>query len=59
MKYLYRCKECGWSGEEPMLFPGYLWDYDEYEICPVCWENDVVPILVDIEYIEDDELYSL
>lgn len=56
---IYTCPECGWKGVEPVLFPGYGPDYDEFDVCPVCWENDVVPILVDIEYIQNDELHSL
>jgi len=56
MRYIYKCDVCGWIGEESFLCPGWYDDYDEYDCCPVCWENDGFLNLVDIiEYIEDDE----
>ena len=39
---LYYCKECGWVGTEDQveMIAGYLWDYDDHEACPNCWEKD-------------------
>jgi hypothetical protein len=37
---MYKCDKCGWTGTDNEVFhwAGYLWDYETYDCCPVCWE---------------------
>ena len=52
---MYKCSACGWEGEEDEVFihAGSLWDYDNYEICPECWEESETISLVYEVYDEE------